>query len=214
MFSLSNRLHAGEELSRKIPLEDRQNTIIFAIPKGGIPVAVSTAHQYNVPLKVLLCKKIYAPASTKIGIGTLLPDGNVLLNKDVISFLGITRHDINQCIKEATVAFAQYEQEFKIYIEVPDLNGKVAVIIDDGIASGFTVLGALNVIRQRNPKHVIVATPVCSSIAIEILKSCGVEFIYLKSSDSTAFLVDDFYLEFDEVSFEQAHACLASSIGG
>jgi predicted phosphoribosyltransferase len=159
-----------------------------------------------------LCKKIYAPRSTQIGIGTLLPDGSVLLNKDLISFLGITRYDINQGIKEASIALAQYEKEFQARIEIPDLTGKTAVIVDDGIASGFTALGALNVIRKKNPKHIIVATPVCSSIAIEILKSCNIELTYLISTDSTSFLVDDFYVEFEEVTIEQAHACLMASI--
>lgn len=212
MFSFNNRYHAGKELGQKISLTDRENTIIFAIPKGGIPVATVVSYHYSVPLKVLLCKKIYAPHSTQIGIGTLLPDGSVILNKDLISFLGITRHDINQGVKEASIALAQYEKEFQTRIEIPDLSEKTAVIIDDGIASGFTALGALNMIRQKNPRHVIVATPVCSSIAIEILKSCSVELNYLVSTDSTSFLVDDFYVDFEEVTIEQAHACLMSSM--
>jgi len=155
-----DRQEAGERLagmlsSGRLPPE----TLLLAIPAGGVPVADVIRKRLSFAMDLLVVRKLRIPGNTEAGFGATNLDGKVVLNSPLVRSLGLGEAEIEAELKRTTRMLEQRESLFRKGRPFPDIEGKAVVLIDDGLASGFTMMAALGYVRKRRPAEVIVAVP-------------------------------------------------------
>jgi putative phosphoribosyl transferase len=154
-----DRAHAGAVLAGMLEALRASNTLILAIPAGGVPVAAEVARRLDLPLDLAVVSKITLPGNTEAGYGAVAFDGTVRLNETLIAALGLPPRVIEQGIARTREKVARRLRELRGAAAMPDLQRRTAVLIDDGLASGFTLLAATEALRHLSPQKLIVAVP-------------------------------------------------------
>ncbi|SNR59604.1 phosphoribosyltransferase [Desulfurobacterium atlanticum] len=197
-----DRLHAGEVLSHSLKLPE--NSVIFAIPRGGVPVAYPVAVRHNIPMDIIVVRKLPIPWNPEAGFGAVTIDGTIFLNPDFENL--IDRKTINEVGREV---FKEVLRRNLIYREgkgYKPLNGKTAIIIDDGFASGFTAIAASNFLKTLNPEKILAVAPVAPIHTIERLKPYFDKVLVLHESTQLPFAVASFYESFPDLTDEEVLA--------
>lgn len=175
-----DRRDAGRHL---IPLLWKWNgsaAIVFALPRGGVPVAVEIATALALPLDVLYVRKIAAPLEPELAIGAIVDgfDPDVVLNEELVRRLGISRAVIDELAKRELEEIERRRKRYGKALAAPlTPTGRPAIIVDDGMATGATVLAAVQALRRRGATHVIVAVPVAPPDAVAALEAAGAEVV-------------------------------------
>lgn len=199
-----DRLHAGELLAAKIrPLLAGRDVQLLAVPAGGVPVGYVVAQRLKIPLDVAVVRKIQIPWNTEAGFGAVTWDGRVLLNELLVAQLGLSTETVEQCISRTREILRQRLETFRGARRFPDLNGKVVVLVDDGLASGFTMLAATESVKTRDPRKIIVAVPTASEGAVELLAPSVDEMICLNLRRGPIFAVADAYKKWYDLSDDE-----------
>jgi putative phosphoribosyl transferase len=195
---LTNRKEAGILLSEKLKKYQDTNSIVIAVPRGGVPVAYEIALKLHLPLDIILSKKIGHPMNKEFAIGAMTMDTTIIDEHPEVSKQYITDEIIR--LKELL------REKYKLYMgdrEPLEINEKNVIVVDDGIATGNTLLASISMLRKRKPAKLIVAVPVLPLDALEIFKQKTDEFVYLITSSnfrSVGAFYDQFYqVEDDEV---------------
>ena len=154
-----DRVHAGAVLTGMLDPLRGTRTRILAIPAGGVPVAAEVATRLGLPLDLAVVSKITLPWNTESGYGAVAFDGTVRLNQELIAALGLRPEVIDQGIARTKEKVARRVRELRGADVMPDLRHRAAVLIDDGLASGFTMLTAVEALRHLAPDKIVVAVP-------------------------------------------------------
>jgi predicted phosphoribosyltransferase len=189
-----NRYDAAMQLIPLLKKYKNEEGIILAVPRGGVPIAYYIAKEYGFPLDLLMTKKLGHPFSPEYAIGSVSMESSFVENK----------HDIPEdYIKEETQRILQQLKErYKRFMgnkEPLSLRNKTVLIIDDGIATGLTILGMIKILRQQHPKKIIVAVPVAPRESAIRIKELVDDFICVHIP-KTFYGVGMFYNDFSEVS--------------
>ncbi len=184
-----------------------EDCVILAVPRGGVPIGHTLARAYHFPLEILLTKKIGHPSSKELAIGA------VSLEDEVVD----TRHQvpqpyIDEQIKKIRASLRERYKQFMGDREPADLRDKVVIIVDDGIATGNTILAAIGLIRAKNPKKIVVAVPVAPLRTARRLRDEVDDFICVHATDQF-WGVGQFYEDFSQVSDEEVVSLLAENTG-
>ncbi|SFP46167.1 phosphoribosyltransferase [Hydrogenimonas thermophila] len=182
-----DRVDAGKKLAEKLKeLEPFENSIILALPRGGVPVAYEVAKILNIPLDVIIVRKLGAPLNEEFAIGSLV-EGNperVILNEDVIRKLGIEKKYLDEVInKERNELHRREELYRKSQNILSTIKNKKVILIDDGVATGYTIKAALTAIREQEPSSIIVALPVAPLDALRELDRLADQVIILETPE-------------------------------
>ncbi|AFZ36628.1 phosphoribosyltransferase [Stanieria cyanosphaera PCC 7437] len=206
-----DRTTAGAELAQLVylqllELQPNRQVIVYALPRGGIPVAIPIAKQLNCPLDVIVAKKITTPTNRELAIGAVTSEGNILWTKPELW------RDANLCgLKEAVVQAQDKAQnqalEFASYRLPLDLQGKIAIIVDDGIATGMTMGVAAQYLREQQVAEIWLCAPVAPPDLIPQLELWSNRVLVLATPDPF-FSVSRFYDHFEQVSLTDAVAML------
>jgi putative phosphoribosyl transferase len=210
-FIFTDRAHAGALLAAKLKSFVGANSLIFAIPAGGVPVAAVIAAQLQVPLDVLVVRKLHIPWNREAGFGAVSWDGTVLFNEPLVAHLSLTRDEIERCIAEERAEIERRMQLFRRGKPFPTLTGKTAIIVDDGLASGFTMLAALRSLKQQRLKEIIVAVPTASLSALRLVSTEAERIICLNVREGRAFAVADAYRSWYDLGNEEVVAILEAA---
>jgi len=211
-FLFKDRLHAGELLADKLrPLLAEGNPQLLAVPSGGVPVGYAIAEKLKIPLDVAIVRKIQIPWNTEAGFGAVTWDGRVLLNETLVGQLALSTEAVGQCISRTREILRQRTQTFRGTRPFPDLNDKAVVLVDDGLASGFTMLAAAESIRTQHPRKIIVAVPTGSASAIELLAPKVDELVCLNIRQGLIFAVADAYEVWYDLSDDEVLEFLEES---
>lgn len=199
-----NRIDAGNKLANLILMHldvDKDKTDVVAIPAGGVPVASAVAKKIDLKLKILLVSKILFPWTTEAGFGALSMFGNFELNESAIRYYDISGEVVREQIEKTREKIAKRLKMIPEKFLIRERN-EVAFLVDDGLASGYTMLVALKSARKFYDK-IYVAIPTASSHAINlIIKKCdGIFCVNLR--DIYPYAVADAYLEWHDVSDEE-----------
>ncbi|MGO9388526.1 MAG: phosphoribosyltransferase, partial [Methanobacterium sp.] len=162
-----DREHAGIILSEMLTYYKETDTIIFGIPAGGVPVAAPISRGLELPLDLAVVSKITLPWSTEAGYGAVAFDGTVQLNQKIISRTGLTPDDIKDGIERATIKVDKRFKEFRADKQFPNLEDHTAILVDDGIASGYTMLVAVKALKNKGANKIIIAVPTAHLQALE-----------------------------------------------
>lgn len=200
-----NRNEAGILLAKKLEQYKNSNAVVLAIPRGGIPVGYQIAKKLNLPLDVILIKKIGYPDNKEFAIGSVGID-SFYVDKD----FGVSEEYINN---EVTRIRDLLKHKYRLYMgnrNPVSVTDKAVILVDDGIATGNTMLAAIKVVRKNNVAKIIVAVPV-APLQTDTIKFAADEYICLKSPVN--FLsVGNHYQDFSEVSDEEALKLLSKTL--
>lgn len=172
-----DREQAGIKLSEMLIEYKDSDAIVLAIPAGGVPVAASLAENLKLILDVAVVSKITLPWNTEVGYGAVASDGTVKLNEDLVSQMELTREDIKEDIKEASLKVQRRFKKFRGSKALPDLLNHPAILVDDGVASGFTMMVAVEALKHQGVSQLIVAVPTGHLQALEKI-SPEVDLVY------------------------------------
>ncbi len=189
-----DRFHAGELLAKKLlHYTSRDDTYILAIPSGGIQVAMVVAKRLNIPLDLAITRKIHLPWNQEAGFGAISWNGLVLLNKPLVASLGLSGEDISHCVEEEKEIIKRRVELFRGNKKFPDLDNKNIIIIDDGIASGFSMLTTIKAVKRNKLNELIIAVPTAPTRAIKLLKPHVYQIVCLNIRSEAFFAVADAY---------------------
>lgn len=192
-FVFDDRYHASELLAERLRDYERRDAYVLAIPAGGVPVGVILSRRLNLPLDVLIVRKIHIPWNMEAGFGAMSWDGATFLNQSLVEHLGLNKEDVSRCIAEEKEEINKRLRLFRVNKPFPDIGGKTAIIVDDGIASGFTMLAAISSVKNREPKEILVAVPTASNDAVNRLKKHVDKIVCLNIRGGMVFAVADAY---------------------
>jgi predicted phosphoribosyltransferase len=203
-----DRVDAAKKLLPELQkYKGNKNAVILAIPRGALEVGAVLRDELKIPLDIVVTKKIGAPGNEEYAIGSVAPDGSVQVNQEVIARYEIPQSYINDEAQRLKHVIKRRYEDYRGDPNPPDLKGKIVIVTDDGIATGFTTLAAIQYIRKQKPKKIILAVPVSASDSYEKLKKEVDEMICLHVRDDF-FAVGQFYEIFEQVSDEQAKKLL------
>ncbi|MBU1018057.1 phosphoribosyltransferase [Patescibacteria group bacterium] len=185
----------------------KKDVIILAIPRGALEMGAVLRDELKVPLDIVVTKKIGAPGNDEYAIGSVAPDGSVQVNQKVLSAYGIPQSHIDDEAKRLKHVIKRRYEDYRGDPIPPDLKNKIVIIVDDGIATGFTTSAAIHYIRSQKPKKIILAVPVAAADSYEKLKKEVDEIICPEIRDDF-YAVGQFYDEFSQVEDEDAKRLL------
>ncbi len=189
-----NRLHAGELLSEKLKeYRGKKHVYVLAIPAGGVQVAFVVAKRLKLPLDLAVTRKIHVPWNKEVGFGAISWDGNMFLNEPFVASLGLTKEDIDRCVAEEREVINRRLNMFRGDRPFPDLKAKIVIIVDDGLASGFSMLTTVKAIEQKDVKEIVVAVPTAPISAIKLIRPIADKIICLNIRSGPFFAVADAY---------------------
>jgi putative phosphoribosyl transferase len=197
-----DRKDAGEKLSISLEKFKDENPIILAIPRGGIVTAYETINKFGFEWDLIIPRKIGAPHNKEVAIGAVSLDGTYLLNEEFISILNISQDYINNEVFEQTEEIKRRLLKYTGSENFPNVEGKVVIIIDDGIATGFTIQAAIKSLKKHNPKKIILAIPVAPQDVITQLGKNVDEIICLEIPDEF-YAVGLHYKSFEQTTDEE-----------
>ena len=156
-----DRAEAGRELASGLSeFADRSDVIVLALPRGGVPVGWEVAAALRAPLDIINVRKLGAPGAPELAMGAIATGGVRVLNEAVIGPAGITASDIAKAVEAEMRELERREQKYRGGRPAPDLAGRVALLVDDGVATGSTIKAAIRALRQLGPREIVVAVPV------------------------------------------------------
>ena len=199
-----DRNEAGKRLSEMLDSFAHTSAIVLALPAGGVPVAAAIAEKLNLPIDVAAVSKITLPWTTEAGFGAVAFDGTVRLNEQMLPSLGLSDEQVQQGIKLTSEKVAGRVSKLRKDKQMPDLSGKTAILVDDGIASGITMQTAVEAVAKLNADRIIIAVPTAHRESLTELLSMA-EAIYCANVRSGfSFAVADAYKNWYDVDESEA----------
>jgi putative phosphoribosyl transferase len=206
-----DRFHAGKLLAKKLgQYADRDDVYILAIPAGGVQVAVVVANRLNLPLDLAITRKIHVPWNKEAGFGAVSWNGLVLLNEPLVASLRLSQEDVRRCVAEEKEIIVRRLERFRGKKPFPDLNNKNIVVIDDGLASGFSMLTTVKTAKQDKIKELVVAVPTAPISAINLLRPYVDKIVCLNIRSGAFFAVADAYKNWYDLNDEDVIELLKS----
>jgi erythromycin esterase-like protein/predicted phosphoribosyltransferase/dienelactone hydrolase len=201
---------AGRLLAAKIAKHAPSQPVVYALPRGGVPVAIEVARQLHAPLDLLLVRKIGVPQQPELAAGAVV-DGNhpdIILNDDIVRALGLTKSEIESGTK---VQLKEIERRRAQYMpgRLPvSARGRTAILVDDGVATGASMEAAIAAVRRRDPQRLIIAVPVASQSAAFTLHALADEVVCLAAPRNFG-SVGEFYHDFHQLTDREVVDLLA-----
>lgn len=203
-----NRYEAGRQLAEKLLEYKGKSVVVMAIPNGGAPVGLWVALMLGADLDLVISRKIPLPLSPEGGFGAVTDDGTILLNKLIVERFGLSEQQINYQVSKVRTDIRQRSQLYSSGKPPSILNDKTVILVDDGMASGYTVMAAIESLRHRHPRAIVVAVPVAPEYAIEQVGKVADRVITCVASAIPRFYISDFYHYWHEPDNNEVVSCL------
>lgn len=159
----TDRVQAGRLLAEKLAgLAGRPDLTVLALPRGGVPVAAEVAWKLHAPLEVFVVRKLGVPGRKELAMGAIASGGVRVIDREVVGSLGIPPEVVEQVAAEEQGELERRERAYHREVPAPVLQGKTVVVVDDGLATGSTMLAAVAALRKNNMASIVVAAPVMS----------------------------------------------------
>ncbi|HZD60456.1 MAG TPA: phosphoribosyltransferase [Anaerolineae bacterium] len=194
-----DRVDAGRQLAVKLGQYKGANAVVLAIPRGGVVVGEQVARELHLPLDVIIPRKIGAPGNPELAIGAVVTRGRAMINEALVQELNIPRSYIDG---EVEKQLAEVARRRKLYLggrEPIPLKDKIAIVVDDGLATGYTALATVNAVREQQPEKIILAVPVAPTDTCDRLEKEVDEIICLEAHE-LFFAVGQFYENFGQTT--------------
>jgi putative phosphoribosyl transferase len=209
-----NRFDAGRQLAEQLTkYAGRSDVIVFGLPRGGIPVAHEVATRLNAPLDVFLVRKLGVPGHPELAMGAIASGGSVVLDEGLVGRLGVSRQQLQQVVIDEAGEVARREELYRGGRELPDLEGKTVILVDDGLATGATMRAAALALRELNPAKIVVAVPVAAEETCRQFEDVA-DDVVCAVTPRPFYAVGQWYEDFDQTTDEEVRDLLAQSRDG
>ncbi len=204
-----DRIDAGERLAEKLQeYRDRRDTVVLAIPSGGVPLGLTISKKLNLEFNLIMVRKIHFPWNPEAGFGAVSWDETYLLNYELIKLTRLSPKIVAECISHELEEIKLRLKEWRLGEYDLNVKDRIVIITDDGLASGYTMSLAVEVVKKRGCRRVIVAVPTASTEALKLLSGKIDEAICLNIRSSTIFAVADAYVEWRDISNDEVRRLL------
>ncbi len=194
-----SRVEAGQALGKQMARGAWTDPLVLALPRGGVPVAEHVALAIGAQLDVIVSRKIGSPFNPEMGIGAVGPDGNVVLDQQLIRRVRVDIEYIENASRLELEEIHRRESAYRGVRPNPRVTGRDVIVVDDGIATGYTVMAAMRSLRDNHPLRLVVATPVCPPDTLQWLQQ-EVDMVVSLISPEDFSAVGQFYADFTQVS--------------
>lgn len=206
-----NRADAGEKLMDLVNQYRDQIDMILAIPRGGVEVAEIIARELNKPLALISARKIGAPHNPEVAIGAVAPDGSTWYNEELVNHLHLDREQLEDLSRQAGAVQAERRAAYGSEVNLNEVADKGVLVVDDGAATGATLIASIEALRRAGANPVGAAVPVASIDVVSLMEDKADFFLALETpGDFLA--VGQYYREFGDVSDQRVHQLLGKSI--
>ena len=203
-----DRIHAGRLLAVRLSqYANDPALLVCALPRGGVLVAFPVAEALNAPLDVVLVRKLGVPGHPELAMGAIASGGVRILSKPLIDHLAISLQAVEAVTAREQRELARREALYRGDAPGPQIRGRTVILMDDGIATGATMRAAAALVRQQQPKRLVLAVPVASSSACAELAVEADEMVCLEQPE-LFFAISEFYEDFHQVSDEEVRDLL------
>jgi predicted phosphoribosyltransferase len=211
MKRFPNRRDAGRELAQELlKYKSRSDVIVLALPRGGVPVAYEVARALQVPLDIWIVRKLGLPGQEELAIGAIASGGVRILNHDIIQAVGLRKSMIDKVTEQELEELKRREQQYRGNRSPIDVQDRTIILIDDGLATGASMLAAVRGLRTQNPARIIVAVPAAAPQALEILRAEVDEAVFVIAPYDFKG-VGNWYEDFSQTTDEEVQWLLAEA---
>lgn len=197
----ADRRDAGRYLAERLTQYRGQDALVLGIPRGGVPVAAEVARTLGAELDVVVARKVGAPSQPELAIGAVTADGGRFFNEAIVSELGVSADDLERAVTREMAEARRREARFRAGRPKSRIEGRIVLLVDDGLATGATMRAAVRSVCSQHPLKLIVAVPVGSAEACAALREEADELVCLDQPEPF-FAVGLHYREFEP--FEDA----------
>lgn len=207
-MEFQDRVDGAQQLASKLQdYSNKQDCVVLGIPRGGVVTANVIAQALKLPLDVIVVRKIGAPFNREMALGAVTQDGKVYLDRAGMRMAGVTQADLDLIIAAEIQEAERRAQIFHLKRGAMNLAGKIAIIVDDGIATGQTMTAAVAYARQQGARFIVVAAPVIAREALVMLRRPGIIVVCVQSPERFD-AIGQFYRIFNQIEDEQVEAIL------
>lgn len=201
-YVFKDRRDAGQLPARKLIQYKDTGALILAIPSGGLPVAAEIAAALSMQMDIIIVRKLQIPYNPEGGFGAMGPDGEVIFNEELLKQLGLTEEAVKSQVKKTREVIRKRDCLFRKGRPFPACKDRSVIIVDDGLASGYTMLAALKDVRKKMPSRLIAAVPTGPERTIRKIMSETDEVICLNVRSGFSFAVADAYRNWFDLTDE------------
>ena len=204
----ANRREAGAELAAKLTrYRGRDDVVVLALPRGGVPVAFEVAEALDAELDIFLVRKLGMPGHREYAMGAIASGGVRVLSEDVVRAYGIPAQAIEAIAREEQAELERREREYRQGATLTNLRDRVVILVDDGLATGSTMKAAVQAVRQHQPARVIVAVPVGAPSTCDEFADVTDEAVCARTPEPFS-AVGLWYRDFSETTDDEVRALL------
>lgn len=209
-----DRREAGKLLAQRLAVwTDHPDVLVLALPRGGVPVAYEVARALHAPLDIILVRKLGAPGHAELAMGAIAEGGVRVLNQQVISELGVSADVIERIADGEQRILEQRRRLYRGHRRPPAIEGARTILIDDGLATGMTMLAAIEAVRRGGPSGIIVATPVAAPESIAEIEPL-VDDVVALATPEFLYAIGMWYSDFSPTSDAEVCSLLAEALCG
>lgn len=206
-----NRTEAGQALATRLSsFANRTDVLVLALPRGGVPVAAEVAKRLNASLDVFVVRKLGLPEHPELAMGAIASGGVLVINRDVVEGLQIHELVIDAVVAQEQEELARRQRAYRDDLPPPNVKGKTIILVDDGIATGSTMIAAVAALRQLNTAHIVVAAPVIARSAFYQIHNAADEVAAVIAPEEF-YGVGQWYEDFSQTTDEEVRALLAET---
>jgi predicted phosphoribosyltransferase len=209
-MSFRNRAEAGRKLAAALALYRKQQPVILALPRGGVPVAAEVAAALDAPLDLILVRKIGVPFQPELAMGAVVDGASpvIVRNEDVIRLAGLEESEFKSVCDSELAEIDRRRERYLRDRERVEIAGHTAIVIDDGIATGATTRAALRATRMRKPKRLVLAVPVAPTESLAAMREEADDVVCLEDHEFFG-AIGFYYRDFRQISDEEVIDLLA-----
>ena len=207
-YRFSDRRQAGRVLAEHLMhYSGRDDVIVLALPRGGVPVGFEVAQRLDAALDVFLVRKLGVPGHEELAMGAIASGGVLVLNESVVRGLGIPQKLIDQAARQEQAELERRERAYRGDRPIPQIAGRIAILIDDGLATGASMRAAAAALRKLNPARVVVAVPAAAPETCDEFRS-EVDEIVCAITPDPFYAVGAWYEDFSQTTDEEVRELL------
>ena len=206
-----DRVDAGRQLAQRLtPYAGRDDVLVLALPRGGVPVAAEIAAALDAPFDVFLVRKLGVPGQPELAMGAIAEGGTTVLNDDLIDSLGTSVEMVDRVRARELQELERRQRLYRGVRPRPDVHDRTVILVDDGLATGASMEAAVGALRAMGPARVVVAVPVGARESCARMAALADEVICAQMPERFA-AVGQWYADFSETSDEEVSALLSGA---
>lgn len=206
----ADRAEAGRALAELLhPYAGRRDVVVLALPRGGVPVGYEVAGKLGAELDVFLVRKLGMPGHPEFAMGAIASGGVRVLSEDVVRMYGVSDEAVERVARAEQAELERREREYRQDHPAADVRGKVAILVDDGLATGSTMKAAVQAVRKLQPARVIVAVPVGAPSTCEEFRNIADEIVCARTPEPFS-AVGLWYADFSQTTDAEVRSLLAA----